>query len=117
MSSYTHTAAPVVQCLGLTKTPSLRSPSTLFVCIPILAEVIDFVFSDRLYSAFFPRDIASAATMSLLYVFCASFSAFSVGEARTRPFQPLCREIGFPFLFVFSFFAWFPVPMLSSLFE
>ena len=48
--------------------------------IPILAKVIDFVFSDRLYSAFFPRDIASAVTMSLLYVFCVSFSAFSVGE-------------------------------------
>ena len=46
----------------------------------ILAEAIDFVFSDRSYSAFFPRDIASAVTMSLLYVFYVSFIAFSVGE-------------------------------------
>ena len=87
--------------------------------ISILAEVIDFVFSVRLCSAFFPRDTAAAVTMSLLYVFCVSFSAFSVGESRTRPFRPLCREIGFRFIFIFRFslFAWFPVPMLPSQLE
>ena len=86
--------------------------------IPILAKVIDFVFSDRLYSAFFPRDIASAVTMSLLYVFCVSFSVFSVGEIPHAPVPASAARSGFRFrLFVFSLFAWFPVPMLSSLFE
>ena len=57
--------------------------------IPILVEVIDFVFSDRLYSAFSPRDIVLAVTMSLLYVFYVFFSAFGVGKISHAP-VPAC---------------------------
>ena len=87
--------------------------------ISILAEAIDFVFSDRLYSAFFPCDIASAVTMYLLCLFFVSFGAFSVGEISHAPVPAsLPRDRVFVFVFLlFSLFAWFPVPMLSSLFE
>ena len=66
---------------------------------PILAEAIDFVFSDRLYSAFFPCDIASAVTMYLLCFFLFLLARSVSAKSRTHPFRPLCREIGFSFLF------------------
>ena len=53
--------------------------------IPVLAEVIDFVFSDRFVFRLFPRDIALAVTMFLFLVFCVSFIAFSVGEISHAP--------------------------------
>ena len=81
-----------------------------FIPMPILAKVIDFVFSDRLYSTVFPRDIDSAVKMSLLYVFCVSFSESSVGETSHAPVPASLPRAGFVFVCLFCFlFAWFPV--------
>ena len=88
--------------------------------VPMLAEVIDYVFSDRLYSAFFPRDVAYAVTMSILYIFGVSPSALSAGEISHAPvpvslFRERSRERVL-FLFFFSL-RYFPVPILPPLFE
>ena len=53
-----------------------------------------------------------AETISLLYAFCVSFSAFSVGEISHAASLPRV----FDFVFIYMF-AWFLVLMLSSLFE
>ena len=64
--------------------------------------MIDSVFSGRSYSAFFPRDIASAVTMSLINVFWFSFSASSVGKISHAP-VPASPPRERVFVFVCSF--------------
>ena len=93
--AYCHTGCPML--------PSDQDAVPAFplrlIRFPILAEAIDFVFSDRLYSAFFPCDIASAVTMYLLCFFLFLLARSVSAKSRTHPFRPLCREIGFSFLF------------------
>ena len=48
------------------------------------------------------RDIALAVTMSVLYAFGVLLARSVSSKLRTRPFRPLCREMGLFLLF----FSW-----------
>ena len=50
-----------------------------------------------------------------MFVFLLLIVRSLQAKSRAHPFQPLCREIGFCFIFLLA--AWVPVPMLSSLFQ
>ena len=66
--------------------------------IPILAEVIDFVFSDRSYSAFPARYSIFGRNDVCPHVFVLFLARSVLAKSRTRPFRPLYREIGVLFL-------------------
>ena len=81
--------------------------------IPILAEVIGFILQRPFASRLFPRDVASAVTMSALYMLCGSSIALSVGKISHVPVPAsLSRD---RVLFLFSLLAWFPVRLLDQL--